>query len=287
MTDKIGKTVVVLLVATSCGTPEDVTLELALAEQSQELTSSNGLSYNGLSANGLSYNGLSANGLSYNGLSYNGLSANGLSSEAFAAWFAQDPSTADRVMRYLVRCAVPAWQTRSHTDPQTGQHYTWIGLLGLAPGWASGAPANKTEQQVITACLLAHVNRYGASIPISVLGRDAEGDAIPYSLGELMTYSAKEACFFGNLFTQEGLFFGIDRLIDDESAYLTRACSGLGPSASKGGCAPLEFIGSCAQSCTPDLLGGPFYWTCTHNGVRYRALSTRMRQSDYAQLFED
>ncbi|MBN1208422.1 MAG: hypothetical protein JXB05_26415 [Myxococcaceae bacterium] len=255
---------------------------MALSHQRPELDSVNGLSANGFSTNGLSANGFSTNGLSANGFSTNGLSANG-----FSSWFTQDAALAEMVMRYLVRCAAPAGQTRTYTHPQTGQQYTWNGGLGLAPSWANGAPASRTEQQVITACLMAHVNRYGLSIPISVLGRDAMGALIPFTHQELGIFSAREACFFGNLFTQEGLFFGVDRPFTNEAMYLTRACAGMGgggddPATS---CAPFSFVGACWQSCLPDN-GGPFYRTCYRNGVAYQALTTRMRHPDYAQLFQ-
>jgi GLTT repeat (6 copies) len=254
---------------------------VTLQTQSAELES-----LNGLSANGLSANGLSANGLSANGLSANGLSANGLSTSVFAAWFSNDPARADMVMRYVVRCAVPAGQARTYTHVSTGQSYTWNGGLGLAPGWASGAPANLAEQQVITACLMAHVNRYGLSIPISVLGRDAEGAVIPFTRNELETYSAREACFFGNLFTQEGLFFGVDRHVTDESQYLTRACAGMQDAGGNPNtrCQPLLYIGGCKQSCWAEQKS-PFYSVCARNGLLYRPLTTRMRQSDYDELF--
>jgi hypothetical protein len=261
---------------------------VTLESQSAELDSLNGLSANGLSANGLSANGLSANGLSANGLSANGLSANGLSASAFATWFSNDPAMADMVMRYVVRCAVAEGQTRTYTDPHTGQSYTWYGVLGLAPRWASGATPTLAEQQVVTACLMAHVNRYGLSIPISVLGRDAQGAIIPFTRSELDTYSVREACFFGNLFTQEGLFFGVDRHVRNEAQYLTRACAGMedGSGDTATSCEPLTYVGSCSQSCIPDPKG-PFYSLCTRNGVTYRSITTRMRQSDYSELFGD
>lgn len=268
--------------ASGCG-PEGISPDTEWEGQRQELGSANGLSANGLSANGLSANGLSANGLSANGLS-----ATGLSTSSFSTWFSQDPAQTDMVMRYVVRCAVPAGETRTYTDPRTGVSYTWSGGLGLARGWASGAAPTSLEQQVITSCLLAHVNRYGLSIPISVLGRDAQGSVIPFTQSELNTYPVREACFFGNLFTQEGLFFGVDRRVADETEYLTRACAGLeggsGNPATR--CTPLTYVGTCASSCVQDPKG-PFYSGCSHHGMRYLALTTRMRQPDYEQLFPD
>jgi hypothetical protein len=264
-----------ITVAASCGPAESLSEQRSLEHQSQELDS----------MNGLSANGLSANGLSYNGLSYNGLSANGLSTTAFSSWFQQAPDQADMVMRYLVRCAIPAGETRSYTDAKSGLTYTWSGGLGLTPGWASGAPATRAEQQTLTACLLAHVNRYGTNIVISILGRDAQGTLIPRGHTELSTWPVRESCVFGNLFTREGLFFGVDRTIQDQNAYLTRACAGLGSSGETSPqCAPLTFVGACWQICRPETTG-PFYKDCTYNGVTYQPLTTRMRESDYEALF--
>ncbi|MDY7228184.1 hypothetical protein [Hyalangium rubrum] len=270
--------VLLLVGAPGCG-PEEFPKESeegALESQSQELVSDNGFTLNGLSANGLS-----ANGLSFNGLSFNGLSANGLASAEFASWFAQDPILSTMVMTYLVRCAVPAGQSRSYTDAETGQSYSWNGALGLTPGWSNGQPASFAEQQVLTACLLAHVNQAGANLNISVLGRSAVGQPIPFTPHELLSYPVQEACFFGNLFTQQGLFFGVDRL-PLNGAIHTRACTVSGGSDSS--CAPIEYAGSCWQHCQADLLAGPSYKTCTYNGVTYRALSTRMRRQDFKLL---
>ncbi len=268
-----------LVISSGCGPEEPPPGGLSLKSLIQELPSDNGQTLNGLSANGLSANGLSANGLS----------ANGLSKTAFSAWFQQDPSTADMVMRYLVRCAVPKGQSRSYTHPTTGQHYTWYGNLGLTPRWASGQPAKKIEQEIITACLLGHVNQSGHQVTISVLGRNAQGQIIPYTQQELALYSVREACFFGNLFTQRGLFFGVDRWVSSsEDMLLTRACSSAGTQGTGGAsqaCAPLQFVGSCWRRCQMDLQAGAAYRRCFHNGQSYRALTTRMREQDFEKLF--
>lgn len=255
----------------ACGSAAPDAERSSLVVQHQELDTDNGLTLNGLS-----YNGLSANGLSYNGLSANGLSANGLSANGFSSWFSQDPAQSDMVMRYLVRCAVPAGAVRTYTDPQTQITYSWPGELGLAPGWASGQPATLAEQQIVSACLAAHVNKFGVSVLISVLGQSATGQSIPFSAQELHQYSRKEACFFGNLFAGEGVFFGADspRLHDAESS--PRACelSNVDP-AQRNDCAPLTFAGKCDKLCDR-VHGGPFYEECTWNGVTYKPITTRV-----------
>jgi hypothetical protein len=255
------------------------------------------------SENGFSVNGLSFNGLSFNGLSFNGLSFNGLSTSAFANWFRQDPALANQVMRYVVHCAVPAGQTRTYSA--NGQTYTWTGGLGLAPAWAQGASATLTEQQVVSACLAAHANKYNQHVPISVLGRRADGKLIPVTDEEVKQYNWKESCFFGNLFTNEGVRVGRDkgRLKPRESS--SRACSVVASRGDKEDevaeelddedtssvdtsddsaedlelnrrrCAPLVYIGRCERHCVLDA-SKTFYAACTWNGVTYPALTTRM-----------
>ena len=217
-----------------------------------------------------------ANGLSANGLSANGLSANGLSTEGFAAWFAQSPAQNDMLMRYLVRCAVPADGLRTYRDPQTQLLYSWRGGLGLAPNWANGQPASLAEQQLISACLAAHVNKFGVSVAISVLGQTATGHYIPFTLEELAHFSRREACFFGNLFNGEGLFVGRDgpRLYSTESS--SRACA---LSSQDNACPPLTSVGRCDELCERVGPGG-FYVSCTYNGVTYKPLTTRISRRD-------
>jgi hypothetical protein len=230
--------------------------------------------------NGLSLNGLSLNGLSLNGLSLNGLSLNGLSTTEFSRWFSGNPAGNNLLMRYMVRCAVPANETRSFTQPSTGVVYTWSGGLGLAPAWSSGAPATLAEQQTISSCLAAHANNYGLNVSISVLGRDSNGANIPYTSDELSLFSRREACFFGNVFTNEGLFAGNDRsaLAEDEST--SRPCGLKGYGAmSNAACAQVKRIGQCEQYCTLDP-SGTFYTECSINGVQYKPLTTRIRSQD-------
>jgi hypothetical protein len=264
--------------APGCGPQEDVGTGLNLEEtQGQRLDSTNGLAMNGLAMNGLAMNGLAMNGLAMNGLAMNGLST-----AAFSDWFQKDPALSDMVMQYVVRCAVRAGERRTYTNPRTRVTYTWEGSLGLAPGWANGLPANTLEQRVITACMAAHANRFGLHLSISVLGRSATGVAIPFTRSELGTYSAREACFFGNLFSGEGIYVGIDVESTAGEDITTRACEKVDSSS---GCEPLVLVGQCRQYCTSDS-SGPFYKSCTYKGVTYAPITTRLRQEDLDMLAE-
>ncbi|WP_093519184.1 hypothetical protein [Stigmatella erecta] len=230
---------------------------------------------------GLSVNGLTVNGLNVNGLTVNGLNVDGLETAAFQDWFNGEPAVRDITMHYLVQCAVPAGEQRTFTNPVTGTTHTWHGVLGLAPGWAAGALPTLAEQQIISACLAAHVNAYGKHVPISVQGRTALGEAIASTPEELATYTEEEACFFGNLFTDEGAFaaHGSTQLNKVESSL--RTC-GLAPRDFTPSCAPIRHVGSCKNACTWDKALGA-YTECSRNGVSYPALTTRMQRPDIHQ----
>ena len=221
------------------------------------------------------------NGLSLNGLSLNGLSLNGLSTTSFKSWFQANTALNDSVMRYLVLCAMPADQSLTYTDGVTGQRYTWSGALGVAPDWASGREATVVEQQLVSACLAAHVNKYGLHIPLSVLGRTAKGQLIPVTWSELTTFSHKEACFFGNLFTGEGIHVGTDRGNLNSRQSSARMCtiSSSTDDERTVGCAPLVYVGACTSHCTLDPTR-TFYTSCRYNGVTYRPITTRLREED-------
>jgi hypothetical protein len=262
--------------AVGCGAVDEFPEASPLTGEPQELGSNNGLSTNGLSANGLSANGLSANGLSANGLSLNGLNT-----ESFRTWFQANRPLSESVMRYLILCAVPSGQSRTFTDAVTGESFTWSGGLGVAPDWANGRPATVAEQQLVSACMAAHVNKFGMRIPLSVLGRNARNEPIPYTSWELSTYSHKEACFFGNLFTREGIYLGNDRgnLSARESSARACSISSNAENMRTTDCPPLNYVGSCTNYCTLDA-SKTYFTSCRYNGVTYKPITTRLREED-------
>ena len=266
-----GLASVIALGAVGCGGQEQPTEEPRLSTQAQAIQEDNGLSLNGLSLNGLSLNGLSLNGLSLNGLH----------TGDFLTWFDGNPEGHSALMGYMVRCAVPAGESRTFTHPSTGRQYTWSGALGLAPNWAGGAPATVEEQQVITSCLGAHANNYGVHVTMSVLGRGADGMPIPFSAGELSTYSRREACFFGNVFTSEGLFAGNDRGDLGTHERSARPC-GLTKAGvtSNETCPQVQRIGRCEEHCSLEP-NGNYYTQCSLGGSAYKVLTTRMRPLDF------
>ena len=81
---------------------------------------------------------------------------------------------------------------------QNGKNYTFAGSLGLAPGWKTGA-CDQNCQELISACLMAHVNTYGVHYPIWI-------DAAPTSVGWGAPASnyKMEATYFGNFVVTGG-----------------------------------------------------------------------------------
>lgn len=219
-----------------------------------------------------------AKGVCQNGLTVVPLGGDALDSPEFAAWFNADPGSADVVMRYTFSCAAPAGQTVTWTNPATGAAYAWRGRLALAPGWTSGAEPTEAEQQVVSACLAALVNKYGAHVTIALEGRGATGEQIPVGATELETFSVREGCFFGNVFAGDGLFVGADHAPYDDATSSSRACTFDRASGPDGDCPPLVSVGSCADLCEPDATG-VFYERCTVGGKAYQAIATRVAPS--------
>jgi hypothetical protein len=231
------------------------------------------------SANGLSQNGLSQNGLSQNGLSQNGLSQNGLTSTQFKSWFTGNELMSAITMYYVVKCAAPAGVAITYKSPATKIPYTWYGVLGLAPDWSSGKAATTAEQQLVSACLAAHVNMYGIPVPIAVEGRTAKGAQIPISAGELTTYSWREACFFGNLFNGEGVFLNFDHSNWPTSSSSARGCA-VDINGKSVACTPIVTTGNeCRDDCVADPTG-TFWESCTWSGKTYKPLTTRIRPQE-------
>jgi hypothetical protein len=264
-------------IAAGCGGTQQPSSHLArLAEQrARDFKPNSGLFSLVMDLIGdVDYIGASMNGMPPSFLEVNGLGPSGVSSDDFAAWFASDPDTANTLMRYVVRCALPGGEQIDFESG--GVQYTWSGELGLAPVWAADYPIPEIEQQLMTACLAAHANKYGAHVPISLLGRMSNDFPIPTDDQQLADYPVTEGCFFGNLFQGQGPFSGTDRAEPlDASQSTSRACALADPSdPTSSQCAPIQYVGSCRDVCQPSE-DGTFYESCEVNGVVYRPLTTR------------
>jgi hypothetical protein len=233
----------------------------ALASEEIGVVQEAGLNSNGLNSNGLNSNGLNSNGLNSNGLNSNGLNSNGLNSNAMspAAMSAiQDPSpTGDlsrELLRYTVSCAFTPSQSFafSWTDEDGATHQeAYLGLLGLAPSWAT-QPLDLTGQQWVSSCLASRVNAKDISVMLSSRGTHP---ALATTSSERAAYQTREAVFFGNLFTDSPRVYACyDPLSVLPSQMASRVCAlpdllALNLNNLTGGynCGPIQVVGPCTQ----------------------------------------
>jgi hypothetical protein len=246
---------------------------------SSALTSSNGMTTNGMTTNGMTTNGLTTNGLALAGLS-----VATLSTSQFATWFASDPYYASMLMTYVVKCALPAGISFPYVS--NGVTYWFTGELGLAPVWVSGAAIPVAEQQLVSACLGAHVNKFGVHVAVSVRGYQTSGLLIPVAATEQNQYPLDEGCFFGNLFDGTGVFtaYSGNSPLAQAGKTSERACAA--NDGKPGNCAPMTATGKTCQSiCTGQIsaITGAFeYQSCSWKGVTYPALTIRLQSADVA-----
>jgi len=113
-----------------------------------------------------------------------------------------------------------------------------------------------------------------------VLGIGSRGQTVAYTSSELKRFSQREACFFGNLFTGEGLYAGADQGLLSARESTARACGFTAQAgATRDTCEPIAYIGSCRTWCLLDPTG-TYYTQCSYNGKTYRPLTTRLRKED-------
>jgi hypothetical protein len=97
-----------------------------------------------------------------------------------------------KVVQYLVKCALPAGDSLTKAD-QNGVNYTFPGSIGLAPQWKTGG-CNEVCSEMISACMLAHINSSGVHIP---LWMDSPDSAIGW--GKSPWFPTREGTFFGQI----------------------------------------------------------------------------------------
>jgi hypothetical protein len=274
-----------LFLLAACEAPAPEQPRVAL--DASALTTTNGIALNGIALNGIALNGIALNGIALNGIALNGialngialngmltsglapgegtsgLGANGLVEASFAtpefqAWFDVDHTFSDMVMSYVVRCALPATATLTHTTASSS--HAWAGNLGLAPAWGSGQPIPVEEQELVSACLAAHANRYGEHVSISVRGVETGGAPMATTPEEEAAYTWSEGCFFGNLFDGTGTWSGVGEDALDPVASTPRGCVAAFGEATP--CETMAGAGRCEQACTKDPTGQA-YASCT------------------------
>jgi hypothetical protein len=145
-----------------------------------------------------SANRISSHRISSNRISSNRISSNGLI-DADEPGTLIDSEGGRELLSYIVSCALPDGQSVTLSD-SLGTSYTYGGSIGLAPSWYSN-PATEADRRWVSACILARVNHFGVSVPISLRGTNA---ALVVDAQEAAAYSIREGAFYGDIFATDG-----------------------------------------------------------------------------------
>ena len=212
-------------------------------------------------------NALNPNALNPNALNPNALNPNALLPAAMASLL--DPGDAGALSRqlisYVVSCALTPSQSFSFTwyDSSNFPHLElFTGLLGLAPGWATGAP-ELSSQRWVSACLASRVNWYG--VPVMLSSRGAHSNLKTQDF-ERQVFTREEGAFFGNLFQANPAVYACYN--DSNRAHshvLLRDCAAghINSSGETEDCGPVHVLGSCDDYCAPLDEAGLYHPSCS------------------------
>src|SRR6185312_4630778 len=104
-------------------------------------------------------------------------------------------SAGRKTVSYLVKCALAANDSLVKAD-QNNVNYTFAGGLGLCPQWKNGGVStDATCQELVSACMMAHVNTAGVPVPLWL---DAQTPAIGWGIDKV-NFPFQEGSFFGNI----------------------------------------------------------------------------------------
>ncbi|MFT3691506.1 MAG: hypothetical protein QM831_00075 [Kofleriaceae bacterium] len=241
--------VVIAALLVGCVTEED------LSEMQDGVTSTNKLAANKLAANKLSANKLAAQKLGQGSFTGNALI-----------------ETADGrdVLTYITRCALTPSQTITLKD-STGASYTFTGEIGLGSAWTTRA-LTLSEQRWVSACVLARTNYYGVQVSLSLRGNNSVLATVP---NEVLTYSAPEAAFYGNLFVagqSENACISLQKDLGVGSpSYALRQCAVETATGSKTTMCGFAYRGLCATACG---IGVAPYQNCSGTDGTYAEVIT-------------
>jgi hypothetical protein len=199
---------------------------------------------------------------------------------------------------YLVRCALPDGQS-IQLKRWDGQLETFYGQVGLAPEWLSDSPVpggicDKSCQEKVTACLLAHSNGFGIHI-----GLELSSTQPSIGVGHSSGFPYQEAAFYGNIFLnppQAYAAMGLDYTTPKHlkwHAGAQRACRGYGGTRQNPMLCPLVLhsFSRCVQT-SKDARGNGTATYCTdprrvvwnHPITTYRAYRTNELEPYYGDV---
>lgn len=234
------------------------------ASAEDRLVAANSLEPNGIAPNGIAPNGIAPNGIAPNALTPSSISAASLAS-------LRDPGAAGNLsrsfLRYAVGCAFAPSQTFAFawTDGAGLVHHeSYAGELGLAPYWAWG-PLGSSGRQMVTACLLSRVNRFGVSVLVSLRSqRDPLDDQT--TAAELAAYPYVEGAFWGDIFAEQPRAYSCyvqSDVAHSRAAQRTCAAGYVDPATGAfEECGIIDIRGSCSSVCNSFSFSHQAYSGC-------------------------
>jgi hypothetical protein len=211
----------------------------------------NALTLNALTLNALTLNALTLNALTLNALTLNRLDGGVLVFDSESAGELPHTESGRQLLQYIARCALVEGDVLRVES--SGDVWHFPGLLGMAPSWET-EPLALDGQHIMTACLLAHVNAFGVSVPLSVrsgaLAEAGEDESAVYFYGD--------GAFYGNLYLATPKKYACEiranEFRDDSTGSIATASS---PYSSRRICAnrdgaaecDMQFTGYCDQVC--------------------------------------
>ena len=219
--------------------------------------SSNRITTNRIISNRIISNRVVSNRVVSNRITSNRITTNGVASSDGSLEELVASEGGRELLRYAVRCAFLPGQTL--VVPGDGG-LVFEGSLGIAPAWEERA-LTAGEERWISACLLAHANAFGVSVPLSVRATNViEADAV-----EREAFPVHEGAFFGSAAT--GAFYSCHAEAP-ERARTQSADRGLRVCTDEDDACAIQSVGPCADVCEHYEAGIGFSG-CRAAGVRY------------------
>lgn len=180
------------------------------------------------------------------------------------------------LLTYTVHCALAPNEVVFLTAG--GITYQFTGALNLAPGWKKYPLVDAYDRQVMTGCLLAHVNEFEIPVHISL-----QAGNLSATQDELTRFIFHEGAFYGDLFELAQPMYACtgDPAPDFSVAYpnhdttagdrLLRRCTDVETPGGTTTLCGFQYAGACSDVCDSTISGG--YAQCWTNaartGVRY------------------
>ncbi|MCG8425406.1 MAG: hypothetical protein MJE77_46595 [Proteobacteria bacterium] len=240
-----------LLDVTGCGVGEH-----ELSSRTQELVTGNGLTPTALEKNLPALSALGGRALSSAGPVGGAWPLDSETAGVLAA-----TAAGRRVLSYAMKCALD--RNDVVVVESDYAQYKFSGGLGVAPEWKTHGALEPGQQHAVSACVLAHVNVFGVTVPISL--RDYR--TLDTSADEKAGYESHEATFFGNLFSASPAMY----VCSGDSDMSTgdgelRQCSVLSDASSVQTRCGFTLVGSCRDVCDSEIEGS--YRNCWDSPAR-------------------